>query len=844
MVTSALLRLAGCPIRLWLVGANPDLFSRVRQLDELQDEYSSLGRRIAEDIGLHVVPHQSLSRKDRALALNIRRQFYNGSAISAASCGELRQTVLNVVPEAGQLINDLALAPQISRTLVNISAELSAVLMDEEITLSRAAVELAFSTPVMQALLAYRSPRLFEETHRRLRGGTALRGKRLRRTADFVWRTIDRAATKSTPRDWHSHIALIMVTSDGSTRLSIALNEEVVTVWSENIHSQRQALCKGSLECSEPMRIALTPLHWATDDQLQFWVVDPDNPMHISEVEMRRTPLLDSIYRALVPGVITLREFEASLVSEPDEEQADLLRNFTKHLVRVGVLQVSSPTQVQTEEWRSIETIAGKSADAGSSSDGCKPRASARLKRDGFLDVYRRTCASLPLPFCLRLQGYMELAQRVLGLIEADRRNAGGPSQYMDEQPRPLLVLLKERSQAEPVNGGPKRPPHWPPASDKDSPYARLLRFILARADQSTIVDISRELLDELGAPAGSIDWPIDCTLRVPRSEAGYEAILEEAFPAGSLDARFVTTLRNIHDSVPHADSYHEFLEVLEQTSGTIFLELLIPPLSVGAANAVSRPIYTRAWTGDPDIYTYSTLRASMPRYIPLSAISIGRVGGRVLAEAEGHPVCPVYHATRIPLAPWSTVADILLSAGPLPMRWSPRRLHFSLDAFPDRQFMPRITVGHGLVLACAQWRLSSGTIWSSGSDTLAKIRALDRLRRQWRLPRWVFVSAGHRRKPISCDLESIRAIPLFEKAANSDDANILVTEMLPTPDDLLVVDEASGGNDRVASAVMLRLPCDETPSSMASRLRSTFSQATSGLPYGVPRRAVTMSMP
>lgn len=284
-----------------------------------------------------------------------------------------------------------------------------------------------------------------------------------------------------------------------------------------------------------------------------------------------------------------------------------------------------------------------------------------------------------------------------------------------------------------------------------------------------------------------------------------------------------MTPLQSVHGPVPHADDYHQFLELLEQKSGTMFLELLIPPLSVGAANAVRRPIYTRAWTGDADISTYCAACRSMPQYIPLGAISVRRIGGRLLAEADGRPLCPVYHATRKPPAPWNILAEILLAATPLPMRWSPRRLHLSLGAFPERDFMPRITVAGQLVLACAQWRLSSGMIWDLGSSALAKVTALEHLRRRWQLPRWVFVSAGTGGKPMPCDLESVRAIRTLERAVKIADKDIFVVEMLPTPDQLLVSVHENGLDDPFSSSIMLRLPCDESPTAMASRLAPAF---------------------
>jgi hypothetical protein len=839
--SSAVLRLSGCPIRLWLAGANPELFSLVRALGELQEEYTSLGTHLAERIGIELVPHPSLSHKDRALALGLRRQLYNGLSVRESSCRQLSELARHLVHQADQLIGDLETATRASEKIKTLQARLSQVTMREQARLPQVAWKLVASMPLTRALLRHRDPVFCADIEERLRCGDPWESKTMRRCGEYLWKIIDRAATKSTPRDLHSHVALLLVSSDVSEPVSIAVTEEFATRYCENIHSLRLALSSRPLKEAAPnIRLAVTPLRWEANDHLQFWVVDPDNPTRLVEVQMRRTSLLDIIYTTLAPGAKTLQEFEAAILLEPDEEQRDLLQKFVEYLIGLGVLQVSSPPRCRLESWHPLAEATAEECredvlHAPATCPAFKVASSApelsvrsNLMRDAFLDVYRRTTMSLPLSFCMRLQRLFEQAQRVLMVIEADRLSATGGTRAMpDERPKPILELLRERMLATTTsNERQRRPLHWPPALTRDSAYSRLLSFISSRADESAVVDLDRTLFDDLGAPNGMIDWPTDCVLRVPCPGAGFEAVLHEAFPAGSLDARFVSALRSVNGAVPCADSYYQFLDLLEQESGTTFLELLIPPLSVGAANAVQRPIYTRAWTGDPDIATYCADCRSMPRYVPLSAISLRRVGGRLLAEADGNSVCPVYHATRMPLAPWNILAESLLAAAPLPMRWSPRRLHHSLDAFPERNFMPRITVAGQLVLTCAQWRLSSDVIWDPDSGTLAKVKALEQLRERQRLPRWVFVSTGTGSKPMPCDLESVRAIRTLEHAAKVTDRYIIVVEMLPTPDQLLVSDHVNS-HDRLASEIMLRLPCDESPSAMACRLAPAFAQAT-----------------
>ncbi|HEU0116921.1 MAG TPA: lantibiotic dehydratase, partial [Thermomicrobiales bacterium] len=150
---------------------------------------------------------------------------------------------------------------------------------------------------------------------------------------------------------------------------------------------------------------------------------------------------------------------------------------------------------------------------------------------------------------------------------------------------------------------------------------------------------------------------------------------------------------------------------------------------------------------------------------------------------------------------------------------WTSRRLSHSLDALPQRDFMPRVTASAGLTLSCAQWRIGPAQLWDTSSNTLSKARALERARRRLRLPRWVFVSRDSQHKPVPCDLESLRAIRTIERAGLAEGSALVFVEMLPDPDDLLVADDAHHHGDRLVSEILLRLPCDESPQAMAARL-------------------------
>ena len=160
------------------------------------------------------------------------------------------------------------------------------------------------------------------------------------------------------------------------------------------------------------------------------------------------------------------------------------------------------------------------------------------------------------------------------------------------------------------------------------------------------------------------------------------------------------------------------------------------------------------------------------------------------------------------------------MASAPQVFSWTPQRLYQSLDLFPDRVFMPRITIEDELVLCCAQWRITADELWDSAADDFSKVRALERLRRRRGMPRFVFLTTSGSVRPIACDLENLESISLIEKLTRSG-ARLTAVEMLPAPDQLLVKDCDSR---RFVSEVLLRLPCDESPLEMAERVSSRIS--------------------
>lgn len=820
---SAILRLAGCPVRSWLLAASPELFAEVARLNELADRYAALGAHLAVRLGEELVPHPALSRAERGQVLHVRRRLHLGALLQARELAAVAGMARHLAAPAGDaLVEAVERAAALSGELAAQGPRVAASVAEEEERIARIALALVDELPALAAIVRDRNPELHAALVRARTDGPR-RGKMLRRNGAYVWELLDRAALNSTPRDWHGHAALLHVSPEAAGSPAIAVTGRVGTDWCENLHAQRRELAARPLETAT--RLAPAPIHFTRGDRLCSWVVSHDHqgaPM--IEVEMRRTPALEEIHGRLVAGARTLADLEAELVPGADAEPRELLRGFVQYLVQQGAVEVSAPLREELERWRPHAAAAGEP-----------------WRKEGFLDVYREAAAPLPLATSRRLEALVVQALRVTAAIHADRRGgaaaldplvaAGAPpaaaGEPPEEPPRPLLDLVEERLARSAAAGPPAErttAQDWPSALRTGSAYARLLGHLAACADEAgaETVDLDANLLDRLGAPAVPLDWPIDCVVRVPRPGCGYEAVFDEAFPAGSLDARFVTALEQLHGRVPHAQAHRRFLQLVEEASGVSFLEILVPPLSIGAANAVRRPIYTAAWTGDADLGSYARLPGAPMRYVPLDAIAMRRRGGRLRAEVEGRPVCPTYHATRIPLAPWNLVADLLLGAAPLPMRWSPRRLHRSLDAFPDRDHLPRITIARELVLAGRQWRLR-GAPWDPSISQLAKVRALARLRRERGWPRWVFVSPAAGNQPRPCDLDSIRSIRVLEEISQRPEADAIVIEMIPCPGELLVEDQAITVGGATASAIMLRLPCEVTPAELAARVAPIF---------------------
>lgn len=795
---SGLLRVAGLPVRYWLAGASSTLFEKVERLERNEKVRHANAIQLAERIGEQLVPKPGLSRDDRAFLLSVRRSLHRGDLIAKVSRERLL-AVGGLSDADGELVRALVAMIDRDRVIAILSTEVEADLAQEQDRLLLLPEQICHESRVARAQLAPQDP---EEPGL----GPQLSRKSRRHRSEHQWRRIARAATGSTPRGWLSHVALLPIEA-AAWLAPPAVTEQFTAQWTENVRARSLALTDPPDGWPDPeTRLAVNPLRWDSDGCFVCVVLD-ENRKH-TQVAVRHTSLLDAMCTALADAVHTFGELAQALGCVNQDEWL-VLRGFVRHLVALGILQPSSPPHVRLE--RRAMPAQTNAHPAGVEGD-----------KGGWVDVYRYAETGISVTFVQDVQRGVSQVLRVLSLTRGGMPDLYRFAVSTSERSLSLTDILRaelsagdkpmlSREDTEIADG------RSLPASST-SGFDRLVSTIAERAGDAGELVIDSSLLDKCDAPNGALTWPVDCLLRVPAQGAGFTAVLDQLWPPGMLDARFMDTLVDMHGTVPHMETYRAFLRELEQLTGILFVELLLPPLQDGAANAVRRPVYTSAWTGDPQTTMYLRGDTDPGRYIPLHAIRIRRIDGRLRADLDGQPVWPVYHATRSFSPPWDRLARLLLATAPLDLPCDFNRMIHSLTRLPGQPAVPRIAVSGGIVLSPAQWRVSPDHLWDRDAPATAKLRALVRLRNRYSLPRWVFLDRSDNKPPVACDLESVHAIHTIQRWTTSN-TPLNVIEMLPAPDQFLVVDRAHNSGDRLAAQLHLRFPCDESATAMATRV-------------------------
>ena len=792
MGSDGLLRVAGLPIRYWLEGANPALFTAVERLSSWETRYREQAGQLAERIGEELVPDSALSRDGRGILLAVRRRLHAGEPIGSRLQGRMT-AVFGDLPAADQsLIAEVVSVCDQGRALARSWEEVSAAAVSEQQRLRKLPTEFQRSALGSSYL----------QTSGDCTSSSLRTAGKQRRSFERAWRLIARATTVSTPREWFSHVALLEIRPVRRTS-ALAVSATYAAHWMESVRARRRALAApvGNWPQADSW-LAVNPLHWDEDENLVAIVLDHHEQP--SEVVVKRTDLLEAVCAALVSGPRTCAEIQQALDDFHDDDRG-ALAGFIRYLVELGIVQPVA---------QSAKTLLDRRAKPG---ERFAHVTAGERAHAGWVDVYRRANSALALDACLDLQ---ERALQTLRLLQVPRSDAEPPPVMIDSQRSwTVTEILRAELRSREVKGSNEVKTDHQAELVAGWPLTRAVELLEGRTGRSATVDIEPDLLDMLGVSDVALNWPVDCLLRLPAPEAEFTAVLAEFWPSGRGDARFAEALANLHGGVPQVDAYRSFLHELQALTGILFVELLAPPLADAAANAVRRPAYTDAWTGDPDARAYLPRNAKPGRYIPLQEISIRRSNGRLRAEANGQLLWPVYHATRSFSPPWDRLARILLAAAPFDSTVAYGRFDpFSL--WPQRRHTPRITVGRTFVFAPARWKLSAGDCWDSSGSTVSKVRALLRLREGLSLPRWLELAQPAAKTTIACDLESLPGMRLLERCLSAS-GEITAVEMLPRPDQLLVGDLAHNNDDRLVSELLLRFPCDVTPVAMAARTAS-----------------------
>ncbi|MFF2325598.1 MULTISPECIES: lantibiotic dehydratase [unclassified Streptomyces] len=625
----------------------------------------------------------------------------------------------------------------------------------------------------------------------------------------------------------------------------------------ENVHTVRAGAGTPDLGAADPATLlAPAPLHLTdggggeggSGGVLRCFAIDPGDPGRLRQVAVRRTAPLDLLLTLFAEGPRTLAELERAL---PAADPA-VLRGFLTHLTGLGVLQPCVAPRRRHSAW----TPAAQSLRSGTL-PGPETEPGDREPGGWFLDSCRRLDTRVPDRAAARVQRALRTAHRLAALRRADRDavsdappHAPG-TERLDGRPRPLgeiLTALLSSDRTPPPVPELRRYPGWHPAHSPDSGYARLLAHLASCRDRTRkagaagavgadVVDVDDDLLDALGAPPAPDTvppWPLDCLLR-PLPGPGPVAVLETASPAGILDARFAEGLQALYGGYGTVEVYRDFLAAVERRAGVRFVELLVPPVTERAANAVRRPVTTRWWTGDPNAAAYFGPGGPAPRYLPLDRITLRRSGDRIVAEADGVRVVPVHHATRSPMPPYDRLVRLLLSAGH-PWARTMLRLDGLAAAFPAGPgitWTPRVTVGAELVVSPATWRVPRARLWRPDDGDLDRVRVLASLGRAAGLPRFAFVRPAFEAKPVPVDLDALTALNVIERCCAALPGDELIfEEMLPGPvagaQGPTLCDALHRG-EPVAAEVMLRVPFDRTAEELAADAAAALIQDVPG---------------
>jgi hypothetical protein len=778
-------------------GGSPQLVADMRCLDQRLRCYRDDARRAAELIGTELVPVVGDSRV-RSLVLRTRRVLHRGQ-LCTSELTETASVAEDLLPTTG-LSGLLGRLSHASTTITAATAVLDSAVAAEEQRLLALPWSVLGEHAVGQLALLRGDIALYDDINARLAAGEPWNTKRMRQRSDYLWRMLARATTRATPRGWLAHVAVVPIEPAGRWVAGAVLpvSDIAATENTDNVDEVRQQRMVDGAVLVDDDTLACAPLAWRDENTVSVWVLDGENRRHLARLRMRRTPLVDAVWAELAtPPTQVAAVLDA--VAGPRPEHRAGVRTVLQHLVGRGVLHVGTVVPTRPTHWAPVATQPVTST--GST----------------FTDVYRLVRQSLATTHASELDGLVSQARRVLSWLDSDRPDAAervGPS--VTTSRRPLLDVVADWINQDQV------PDPVLPDLAVSHPLRRWLhqRCGPADSDHPDPVDLDVSLLDRFDLPdPGQVSgWPMDALLRPCAGPAdGPIAVLADLAPAGVLDARFLPALTKLGQSAPQLTAYREFLARLSELAGVPFVELLIPPLSKLAANAIRRPGYTELWTGDPDRGAYVSDRDRPPsQYLPLADLTVRRDEERIITEFGGREIWPVLHTARTAAPPWDAVRTLLLAASPQTVRAPRTSSDRRRSLWPGRAHTPRLTMAGRLVLAPATWRIDVARLASPDDRLVDRMRQLVALRDRHRWPRWVTVNTDPNQDPVTVDLDSVRTVRVLDRLSAGADV-LTVAELVPGPDELAVADHTDAAGQ--VTELLLRLPVAVSARDLATRV-------------------------
>ena len=344
--SSALLRTAAFPSELWLQAASPSLFQLIQRTWEVESSYHMNGREAAAQIGFELIPHPEISKGDRAMTLRIRRLLYQHHVVQSHLLEEVAELAERFVPQSSNLRKALAVTRASLTLLLELEEQLSTAVAREETRLLELPWVLAQSTPMMVRAMRQINSDLYSDIERRVTSGESWKTKRMRQRSGYLWRLIDRGTIKPTPRGWFAHVGLVRIDETVSGTPNFVVTQEIATQWLENLYIGRRLVVETGLEHAAPETLlGLTPLHWRDGPWLEAWIIKVSSSIDVdvTEVKLRRTPLLEAICQALQFGARPLSEVETTVAMDASAPKRAVLRAFLTHLANIGMIEVSPP---------------------------------------------------------------------------------------------------------------------------------------------------------------------------------------------------------------------------------------------------------------------------------------------------------------------------------------------------------------------------------------------------------------------------------------------------------------------------------------------------------------------